>query len=169
MHDIIWARLKLVWVRGIDNVEIYGWERLHYHVNEVGFGVIGKPGSAILVHVYDTDQGLTGHPDHLYLSQLGPWAFTSGAGTVGGKTMTLDEPVESSYLAYWIDVGPKGEFGAMLPVKVRDINDLVSHYDQLVSFFASWPDEEHRREIVLPSGKRVGYYRERESRYPRTQ
>ena len=123
LHDIIWVRLKLVRVRGIDNVELYGWDRLHYHVNEVGFGVVGKPGSAILVQVYDTDQGLTGHPDHLYLSQLGPWTFTSGAGTVGDKTMTLDEPVESSYLARWIDVGPKGEFGTMLPVKIRNIND----------------------------------------------
>ena len=83
--------------------------------------------------------------------------------------MTLGESIESSYLAHWIDVGSKGEFGAMLPVKVRDVNDLVSHYDQLVTFFASWPDKEHRQEIVLPSGKRVGYYRERESRYPRTQ
>jgi hypothetical protein len=28
LHDIIWVRLKLVRVRGIDNVELYGWDRL---------------------------------------------------------------------------------------------------------------------------------------------
>ena len=168
LYDIIWVRLKILGGGGIHNVELHGWDRLHYHVSAVGFEVVGKPGSAILVHVYDTDQGLTGSPDHLYLSQLGPWAFTSfGAGSVSGETTTTDEPERSSYLAYWIDIGPKGEFGAMLPVKVRDINDLVAHYDQLVPFFASWPDKEHKRQLDLSSGKRVGYYRTRESRYPR--
>jgi hypothetical protein len=167
LHDIIWVRLRIHRVPGTNNIELHGYDKDHYHVQAVGFGIVGKPGSAILVHVYDTDQGITGNPDHLYLSQLGPWVFTSGAGSVGGETMTENEPIESSYRAPWIDIGPKGEFGAILPVKIKDVNDLVAQYDQLVPFFASWPDKEHKRELVLTSGKRVGYYRERASRYPR--
>ena len=76
-YDIIWVRLKLLGVGMIHSVELYGYDRPHYHVYAVGFAVAGKPGSAIVVHVYDTDQGLTGSPRHFYLSQLGPWEFIS--------------------------------------------------------------------------------------------
>src|SRR4051812_35617782 len=147
-HDIIWVRLKLLGVGRIDDVELYGYDKPHYQVFAVGFAVSGKPGSAIVAHVYNTDQGLIGTPRHLYLAQLGPWSLTSGSGSP-------------------IDIGPKGEFGAMLPVKVRDINDLIMNYDRLVAFFASWPDKEHKRELVLSSGKRLGYYRTRGGMYPK--
>src|SRR5450755_4651829 len=67
-HDVIWVRLKLLQLAGVNNVELHGFDRgAHYHVSAVGFGIVGKPGSAILVNVYDTDKGLTGIPDHLYL------------------------------------------------------------------------------------------------------
>ena len=89
------------------------------------------------------------------------------AGSIGGEPLTTGESVERSYRAGWIDIGPEGEFGTMLPITVRDINDLIAHYDQLVQYFANWPDREHKRELLLPSGKRVGYYRERGRCYPK--
>jgi hypothetical protein len=43
----------------------------------------------------------------------------------------------------WIDIGPSGPYASLLPVKIRDLNDVVTHYDELVQHFSTWPDVKH--------------------------
>jgi hypothetical protein len=45
----------------------------------------------------------------------------------------------------------------MLPVKVRDLNDLVVHYDELVRYFSTWPDGKRRGELKAVAGPRTVY------------
>lgn len=99
-RDIIWINAKLWNVKKITKLNLCGYGEFHYHIHSVNFEIEGKRGSVIRIWVYNTDQGLTGSPQHFYLSRLGPWSFASGAGTVGEHEMTKGEPLESSYWAH---------------------------------------------------------------------
>lgn len=165
-RDEIKRMYKISNVKNIDSIWLIGYDKGdHYHVHTLQFGVIGKPGSAIRVGVQYSGgpngavEGLTGNPEHLWLEQLGPWNLRH-------IERRLGEVVGSRG---GIDIGPKGAFGVMLPVRVRDINDLVTHYDELVRFFASWPDEAHKQVLVLSSGTKLEYYRIRGNPYSTTQ
>jgi len=165
-RDEIKIRYQLASVKNINNIWLIGYDKGdHYHVHTLQFGVIGKPGSAIRVGVQYSGgpngavQGLTENTQHLWLEQVGPWNLAQ-------IERRLGEVVGSRA---GIDIGLKGPFGAMLPVRVRDINDLVTHYDELVRFFESWPDEDHKQELVLPSGTKLEYYRIRGNPYLTTQ
>jgi hypothetical protein len=168
-RDEISVGLELAKVRTINNVWPIGYDKgPHYHIRCVQFGIVGKPGSTIRVGLYGANEGLSGSPEHVYLEQIGPWGLGAIERRPGETRMTLEGPMEWTE-GRWVDVGPNGEFAEMLPVRIQNINDLVAHYDELVRYFASWPDKEHMGELVLPSGRILEYCRERGNPYSTTQ
>lgn len=115
------------------------------------FALQGRPGAVIGF------RGL-GKPGHIWLQRLGPWEFQEWSyGFEGAFATATGEPVKSLGVRDFIDIGPSGEYGAMLPVKIRDLNDVVSHYDELVRCFSTWPDGKPWGELETREGKRTKY------------
>jgi len=152
------VRAQLDRVRGISDIEVNGWDDITYEVSSTRFKIAGRPDTLIVIQ--QPQDGLLGDAQHLWLEQLGPWQFQFVTYGYHGVIETESgKPVESLSYRNSIDIGPLGEFGAMLPVEVRDVNDLVSHYDELVRYFATWPDEKRWGRLDKPSGHRKAYCR----------
>ena len=144
--------------RGIADLEVRGWDDITYEVHGVKFGIVGRPDAVIVIQ--RPEEGLAGAPEHLRIERLGPWQFHECSdGYQGVFEGATGKPVESLGYLNSIDIGPLGEFGAMLPVKVRDVNDVVAHDDELVRYFSTWPDEKTWGRLDNPSGRKLAYCR----------
>jgi hypothetical protein len=73
---------------------------------------------------------------HLVLSQVGPNCFA---------VITPEH-----YWLQYIDIGSDGDFADLLPIKFKDMNDLVSRYDQLLSTVRQLP---RNSQITTKDGK----------------
>ena len=56
-----------------------------------------------------------------------------------------------------IDIGPRGDYAGMLPVKVVDVKDVIAHYDELLQYFSGWPDETIWGKIKTPASGSTYY------------
>jgi hypothetical protein len=143
--DLIYATNQLEEVRGITNVHIYGDDDFTYEVNYATFTLVGRPDA--LIGIRGPAGGVVGTPEHLWLERLGPWEFHEHSYGFNNTYDLSGNPVKSLGYRRWIDIGPSGEYGSMLPVKIRDLNDVVTHYDELVKHLSTWPDEKHWGEL----------------------
>jgi hypothetical protein len=145
-------------VRGITDVVVTGFDDVGYDVVSARFHIEGRPEAVI--EIREPQEGLVGSPNHLWLKRLGPWEFHQCTyGYQGAYTIETGKPAESLAVSDFVDVVSSGEFAAMLPVEVRDVNDLVAHYDELVRYFATWPDETTWGRLDEPAGIRRAYCR----------
>jgi hypothetical protein len=150
------AQLKNI--NTIYDTKINGFNDVGYEVTNVRFKIAGRPDT--LVVIQRPQKGMLGDVGHLWLERLGPWEFHyTTFGQNGVVEANSGKPVESLAYTNSIDIGTLGEFGSMLPVKIRDVNDLVANYDELVRYFTTWPDEQHWGRCDEPSGRRKAYCR----------
>ena len=149
--DLITARDTLGKVNGITDVQVFGFDDMTYEVTLASFALKGRPDAVI------ETRGL-GEPGHVILKRLGPLEFHE---CIYGFHNQFDtktgEPVQGLGFGDQIDVGPAGQYAGMLPVKIRDLNDVVSHYDELVRFFSTSPGWKTWRELERWQGKRTAY------------
>jgi hypothetical protein len=149
--DLIHVRNTLASIDGITDVHVYGFDDLSYEVTLATFALEGRPDAVI------GSRGL-GEPGHVWLQRLGPWEFHECSyGFQGVFETATGKPVESLGFRDCIDIGPSGEYAAMLPVKIRDLNDVVTHYDELVRYFSTWPSGKTWRELEKRPGMRTAY------------
>ena len=149
--DLIDAKSLLANIEGITDVYVYGFDDLSYEVTLVTFALEGRPDAVI------GSRGL-GESGHVWLQRIGPWEFHQYSyGFQGMFKTATGEPVESLGFGDCIDIGPSGEYGAMMPVKIRGLNDVVSHYDDLVRYFSTWPDAKNWGKLKKRPGMRTAY------------
>jgi hypothetical protein len=153
--DLIYSTNQLAKVRGATDIHVYGFDDLTYEVTFATFTIAGRPDA--MIEIQGPQGGVVGDPGHLWLRRLGPWEFHEYTYGHMGVTDLSGKPIETLGFRDWIDIGPKGGYGAMLPVRIRDANDVVAHYDELVRFFASWPDQKRWGMMISPSGMRTAY------------
>jgi hypothetical protein len=141
----------------IENVRIEGNEDAFYEAEWVEFSIAGKPGSKVALvipHAERIDGGTK-----LWLSQLGPWSFTTfGHGYNGVYRSETGEPIKTDFNWSWINVGSDGPFAALIPVKANTVADIVDHYDELVEFFEMWPKQSTPGKVQDRSGTLLHYY-----------
>lgn len=125
-------------IRGIEDVHVYGFDDITYELTRQTFSIKGKPDAVF--RILAAQDGLTGKPDHLYICQMGPWQFYETSYGYMDVTDLSGKPVKTTGLGDFIDLGKAGPYNAMLPVEINDMNDIVAHYDELVQYFATWPD-----------------------------
>lgn len=134
-------------VDGIADVQILGCDDMTYEVHAARFSIVDRPEAVIVLD--EPTRGLTDGSGRIAIRRLGPWEFhTASYGHIGAVKTKTREPVESLGYSSGVDVGPFGEFADRLPVKIRKLQDLVDHYDVLVKFFETWPDD--RNWAVVP-------------------
>jgi hypothetical protein len=149
--DLIHVRSRLANIDGITDVRVYGFDDVSYEVTLATFALEGRPDAVI-------GSRWLGEPGHVWLQRLGPWEFQECSyGFQGVINTATGKPVETLGFRDCIDIGPSGEYAAMLPVKIRDLNDVVSHYDELVRYFSTWPDGKTWRELEKRPGTRTAY------------
>jgi hypothetical protein len=149
---------ELEGVRGISDVEVYGYDDITYEVVGTRFQIAGRPEAVIVIQ--QSKESLVGSPKHLALQRLGPWEFHECSyGFEGAFETNTGRPAETLSYRNYIDIGPLDKLGTTLPVKILDVNDIVTHYDELVRFFSTWPDEKVWGRLDEPSGMRRAYCR----------
>ena len=137
-RDRVIAELEKV--DGITDIIVKGNDDITYSVIAAQFQLAGRPEAVI--EIRSPREGLIGSREHLYLKRLGSSKFfEQTSGNVGVTNIYTGAPVDSVAMSDCIDVGSSGQYGRMLPVKIRDINDLVRHYDELERYFSMWPVE----------------------------
>ena len=145
-------------VDGIANIEVSGFDDITYEVLAAQFEIAGREDAVIVID--EPDDGVVGDLEHLRIRRLGPWEFHQYSyGYLGAYSIITGKPVKSLGYNASIDIKSLGELEAKLPVKIRDVNDIVAHYDELVRFFATWPDETRWGILDMPSGTRLAYCR----------
>jgi hypothetical protein len=156
-EDRIRALAQFERVRGITDVEVLGYDDITYEVVSARLRIAGRPDAVIVIQC---PKGVVGTPKSLRLEQIGPHKFHHFIyGYIGLSEIKTGKPKEGLACQDWIDIGSQGEFGAMLPVKICDVNDLVAHYDELVRYFDTWPDDRSWGRMDDPSGTRRAYCR----------
>lgn len=134
-------------VDGITDIQILGHDVMPYEVHAAQFAIIGRPDAVVVLD--EPSHNLVHGSGHIEIRNLGPWDFhTATYGRLGVVKTKTREPVKSLGYSSSVDVGTAGEFADRLPVKIRDVQDLVDHYDDLVRFFGTWPDD--RDWAVIP-------------------
>jgi hypothetical protein len=116
-------------VPGIANVQVWGTDDITYEAHDVSFQLAGHPDAYFGFWISDD---MTTGTDHLYLETLGPWHFRTKGHVKGNE-----------FYGGTIDVGTGGNFGPLLPFKLKNVQDVIAHYDDLVKIFAAWPDVNH--------------------------
>lgn len=116
-------------VSGIVNVQVWGTDDVTYEARDVSFQIPGRPDACFGFQISDD---MTTRTNHLYLETLGPWHFR-----------TKGHIHANEFFGGTIDVGVAGNFGPLLPFKLRNVQDVIAHYDDLVKLFATWPDVDH--------------------------
>jgi hypothetical protein len=165
LHDIYYeSRIRvfdqLAGVHGITGIRVYGGDDITYESRSVQFVLAGRPDAIIKIGVAKSASGDLGTPEHLWLERLGPWEFHRvGFGHRVTHQTEAGSPMELISYGWSIDVGELGAFAGKLPVKIRDVRDLVTHYDELVQHFSTWPDENCWGVLAEKSGAQVAYCR----------
>ncbi len=154
--DLIYTQNQFEQVKGITDVHIYGSDDVTYEVYYATFSLVGRPDAVI--GIQGPAGGLVGNPEHLWISNLGPVGFYEYSYGFQNMFDTSGNPTRCMGSCDWIDIGPSGDYAALLPVKIRDLNDVVSHYDELVRFFSGWANENRWKELPTHSDMRRMYY-----------
>lgn len=105
----------------------------------------------------------------IVLSELGPESFkTTGEmrlkqighlqmeqhsfGYMGMFVTATHEKVKSHAYADWIDIGAEGPYMHEIPFRVRSVQDVINHYDDIVSVLSKWPHEPEKLTVTANDG-----------------
>lgn len=149
--DLISTTNTLASIHGITDVHVYGFDDMAYEVTFATFALQGRPDAVIEC------LGVN-EPGHVWLRRLGPWEFHECNYGIQNAFDIAGKPIEGLSVQSFVDIGPSGKYAAMLPVKIRDLNDVVSHYDELVRYFSTWPNEKTWAELKRRPGMRTAYF-----------
>jgi hypothetical protein len=155
-EERIQAMSQLAQIDGITDIVVSGFNDVGYEVSNSHFRIAGRPDTAIVI--WGPQAGIVGHPEHLWLGRLGPCEFHEcHKGFEGAVEIKTGKPVESIGFSDCIDIGPRGDYVGMLPVRVVDVKDVVAHYDELLQYFSGWPDETVWGKIKTPASGSTYY------------
>lgn len=158
-RDAVESRLNSI--DSISNVVVQGHDDVTYEVHGASFCLKDRPDTQIAIAI-SSARSLT-NTGHLRLSSIGPWQFgIHGHGFVGVVNIKTGEEVKSEFYAGSIDIGPKGRFGHLMPFEITSVDDLAANYDELVEFFANWPDESEPGTLNPDTDTLIRYFKFRE-------
>lgn len=125
------AQVTDVYVNGYDHEGSYVLANIQFSIRGIPNSIVRISASEQLLS--KPDEGLS----HLVLKQLGPWQFhVAGVST---DTDTEGRTHMVKYTSSGIDVGIEGEYSQLLSIQAHSINDILQHYEELVTAFKSWP------------------------------
>jgi len=155
-RDAVESRLNSM--DSISNVVVQGHDDVTYEVHAASFCLKDRPNTQITISI-SSAESLT-KTDHLRLSSIGPWRFcVHGHGYVGVVNSKTGAEVKSEFFSGSIDIGRKGRFGHLMPCEITSIDDVIANYDQLVEFFADWPDESDPGTLNPDADTLIRYYK----------
>ncbi len=163
-----WDRDAVQWrlnsIDSISNVVVQGHDDVTYEVGAASFCLKDRPDTEVTISI-SSAKSLT-KTDHLRLSSIGPWrCCVHGHGYVGVVNSGTGAAVKSEFFGCSIDIGRKGRFGHLMPCEIASIDDVIANYDQLVDFFADWPDESDPGTLIPDADTLIRYYKiEKKSR-----
>ena len=150
----------------ISNVVVQGHDDVTYEVHAASFCLKDRPNTQITISI-SSAKSLT-KTDHLRLSSIGPWRFcVHGHGYVGVVNSKTGAEDKSEFFTGSIDIGRKGRFGHLMPCEITSIDDVIADYDQLVEFFADWPDESDPGTLNPDVDTLIRYYKVEKTTRPK--
>jgi hypothetical protein len=88
------------------------------------------------------------------LHQIGNVALRQHTFGFDGVYVTAThEPVKSHAYAGWVDIGAQGPYASLLPVKIEKVQDVVRHFDDILTALSKWPKEPEKLSITTKDGK----------------
>lgn len=125
-------------IPGITNVKVFGNEDISYEIFSVAFQLVGRPDATVTIGFRDDDFGLTKSPKNFAILTLGSWVIRTKEHVYNVYDQT-GKKMRSWGYGTGADVGPEGRFSALLPFKLKNVQDVISHYDELNQLFSTWP------------------------------
>lgn len=93
------------------------------------------------------------HTGKIRLHQIGNVALRQHTfGFDGVYVTTTHEPVKSHANARWVDIGAQGPYANLLPVKIEKVQDVVHHFDEILTALAKWPKEPEKLSVTAKDG-----------------
>jgi len=134
----------------IENIEIEGYEDLFgmYKVGAVRFSIRDKPNSNVVLSIVPNREM---DYDSLRINEI------DGVRPV---LLEWDDSV-SRYSPRFPALGTDNDYKVIVPWEINDVSGIVSHYEELTSYFSSWPSYPNRRTIRSETGKEFQCYIER--------
>lgn len=129
----------------IESVVVHGRpdpDLFEFWVEEIEFSLVGRPETRIrLAANYSLRHCKSDQPlEQLTIEQIGPWTFDGyGQEPVAGYDPAK---VTAPFTIDALTLGEEGRMQALLPWKIESVDDLVSHYDELVELLETWPRRE---------------------------
>ena len=68
------------------------------------------------------------------------------------------ESVKSEVVGYAINIIDGGVFSEMFPFDIKNVQDLVQYYDEVLEVISKWPDAEHKKNLKDDKGNEYHYY-----------
>jgi hypothetical protein len=150
-RDQIRARLNSL--PNVEILEISGRKDfLSFNVRRATLHLTDCPDSLIELEL--PALGILEDSDDILLSQIGRWRLSSrGERFIETTDYASGKPIQvkQSYGLGHIEIGVAGPISSQFPFKIRNLQDIISHYKELESFFEKWPDEDFY-------GKRIPRY-----------
>ena len=147
-RDQIRARLE-----SLPNVEILDIsgrnDLLSFNVRHASIRLVDRPDSVIELEV--PALGILQDSDYVLLSKIGCWELSSlGERFLETTDYETKKPikVKQDYAYGNVNIGSAGPISSQLPFKIRNLQDVISHYSELESFFEKWPDQNFHGERV---------------------
>jgi hypothetical protein len=156
-RDQIRARLEAI--PNIESIEIFGRDKLfQFYVRAARIRLVDHPDS--IIELEAPALGILKDSDHILLSQLGRWIFSSRK--LRTPEIIYDEngkPIQSvpDYAYGSIDVGSAGPVTDRIPFKIKNIQDLISHYTELENFFDTLPERSDKGDLIKSGDNKIFY------------
>lgn len=128
-------------LQGADLVEIGGHYDTFFEVHSFIVDVRGK--GRVGIYAYNTDV-FTDSPK-IRLKEIGPWVIYDLADTIR-KDRTLTRAQRGAIWRHEFDIGRGGEFASLLSFEVRNAQDVIDHYDEILALVERWAIPEQQRQ-----------------------
>jgi hypothetical protein len=139
-NDVV-ARVNRI--KGIHDVQVYDID-LGFGCSDAGlvsFRITGRPGSYVEILVPNVD--LFTSTASIYLSCIGDIEPCVDYGNAGG----------------YANIGHESDLVSILPSPPRNLDELISRYDELEAYFKQWPKYPATHELIISWTKKIEYYR----------
>lgn len=100
-------------------------------------------------------------PKHLFLTTIGPYRVKTQtevtAGSVQTEPNTAPQVIRGMGYRWSIDVGAEGDCATLFPFRLKNVRDVIEHYDAICTELTKWPVAPATKHIRTPEGREFDY------------
>ncbi|MEN6627717.1 MAG: hypothetical protein ABFD69_15940 [Candidatus Sumerlaeia bacterium] len=80
------------------------------------------------------------------ISRLGPWGFE-----IRGYDQYVSGGVEPtpSMMSWFIEVGSGADYSKLFPFEIKNVQDVIGHYDQMLAVIETWPKKPETKVLMV--------------------